>query len=374
MYRASILILMVLPLVLLACDVADQDTTDYGAPHVVEHVGVPEVFDPFEPNNGVDVLLTERVPWDAPEIEIPDVGPVDPETYFGFHPMELNVIVIGDLGEPKAPYCSDFQGAAAVGGDAHFAGFSLNDLDSSPTDVALWVGGELRFSGSVSHGSVEAAGDMDLNGISVADSLYGGGSLDGSGHINGDITLAGLNDAGFSISYGGTLSEGAAFAPTLDLYVLGVYMETFSSVAGHKAATTTAGESYGEITINAVSGMNVVEIDAQDLDDAWGVTIDGPADASVYINVTGTEVTLDSLVWNYTGGVLADNTLLNYFEATEFDLSGGNHAVNILAPLAVVNFSSGLITGNLVALELYGCGQVNLGYFCCNPWDDKKIQ
>jgi choice-of-anchor A domain-containing protein len=370
---------MTLPLVLGACATLEPGTSDYGVHEDLVDVGVPEAFDPILPEEpggilGVDMIGAEMVPMDAPEIEIPDVGPVDPEDYFGFHPMELNVIVIGDLGEAKAPYCSDFQGAAAIGGDAHFGGFSLNALDASPTDVALWVGGELRFSGSVAYGDIETEGDMDLYGIWVGDNLWGGADLEGNGSIGGDATLAGLNDGGLDLTIAGTVTEGAAFTPTLDLYVLGAYMEAFSSVTASKVVTTTASESYGEITIDVVSGMNVVEIDAQDLDDAWGVTVDGPADASLYINVGNTTATLDSMVWNYTGGVAAENALLNYHAATDIELTGGNHAINILAPLAVVNFANGLVTGNLVALELYGCGQVNLGYFCCNPWDDKKVQ
>ena len=379
MFRTGLVFLLGLPLVLMACATLEPGSSDYGVHEGLEDVGVPGAFDPILPEEpggilGVDMIGAEMVPADAPEIEIPDVGPVDPEDYFGFHPMELNVIVIGDVGEPKAPYCSDFQGAAAVGGDAHFGGFSLNALDSSPTDVALWVGGDLRFSGSVAYGDIETAGDMDLYGIWVGDDVFGGASLEGNGSIGGDVTVAGLNNGGLDLTVAGTISEGAAFTPTLDLYVLGAYMEAFSSVTSHKAATATVSESYGELRIDAVSGMNVVEIDGQDLDDAWGVTIDGPADASVYINVPDTTVAFDSLVWNYTGGVSGENALLNLYAATELDLSGGDHWINILAPLAVVNFSSGLVTGNLVALELYGCGQVNQGHFCCNPWDDKKVQ
>jgi hypothetical protein len=42
-------------------------------------------------------------------------------------------------------------------------------------------------------------------------------------------------------------------------------------------------------------------------------------------------------------------------------------------PRVEVRYASGLVTGNLIAGRLLGCGQVNLGGFEADPWDDKKL-
>jgi choice-of-anchor A domain-containing protein len=355
---------------------ADDDGDDDGSASSRNGAIGEAVFldaDVDEVQQGVWARLADFVPEDAPEINIPGVGPVDPETYFGFHPLSLNVIVLGDLGTAADPYSSDFQGAAAVGGDVYTSSFSLNDLDLAPDGISLYAGGLVDFTGAVEHGGIDAAGDILLDAASVAGDVAGGGDLDGSGLVTGDATVAGQFLAGLALTVQGAVTESAPYAPALDLPVLAVYMQTFSSVVESKAPTTTATEQWGEIIVEASSGMNVVEIAAGDLDAAWGVRIDGPSDARVYINVPDATATLDSLVWTYTGGVTAHETLLNYGDATQLTLMGGNHEVNILAPHAATEFPIGLISGNLVVASLVGGGQVNDGGFCCNPWDDKYL-
>lgn len=336
-------------------------------------IGDPVVFDahidPAPP--GVVIQRLDIVIRDAPEIAIPGVGLLDPETYFGLHPLALNVIVTGALGTASDPYGSDFQGAAAVGGDVFVSSFSLNDLDLAPAGIALYAGGEVQLTGAVEHGGIDAGGDIHVDAGSVDGDVTGGGDLDGSGLITGDATLAGQHLAPYPLTVQGVLSENAPYTAALDLPVLAVYLETFSSVVAAKPTTTAATDQWGEIVIEAVSGMNVVEIAAADLDAAWGVRVDGPADASVYIDVPDAAAALDSLVWTYASGASANHTLLNYGAATQLDLMGGVHEVNILAPHAAVHFPAGLVAGNLVAASLTGGGQVNAGGFCCNPWDDK---
>lgn len=379
MGRMMALLLGMSALVSLGCDEAylDYHDTDSGG-HADSREGIlgEAVFldaHVDEAPQGVWARLADFVPEDAPEITIPGVGPVDPETYFGFHPMALNVIVLGDMGSALDPYSSDFQGAAAVAGDVYTSSFSLNDLDLAPDGISLYAGGAVDFTGAVEHGGIDAAGDIVLDAASVAGDVVGGGDLDGSGLVTGDATVAGQFLPGLALTVQGTVNENAPYTPALDLPVLAVYMQTFSSVVESKAPTTTAIEQWGEIIVEASSGMNVVEIAAGDLDAAWGIRIDGPPDARVYINVPDATATLDSLVWTYTGGVTAHETLLNYGDATQLTLMGGNHEVNILAPHAATEFPIGLLTGNLVVASLIGGGQVNDGGFCCNPWDDKYL-
>ena len=360
-----------------ACTYGPADApSEMAAAVVLDHDGAALEIVEYELDHDTPLDLSGQdagVILDEPCDPIDEPDPMDAETYFGFSPWEFNEVVIEDIGTPCSPYCSDFQGAAAVGGDAHLYGFSLNDLDASPTDMGLYVGGDLTFTGALTHGGAEVAGEILLPGTSVDGSVVGGGDLDGSGTIGGDATLAGELIPQYALTVGGTVTEYEPFVETVDLHVLGVYFQTASSTVAAKARTLTATQVWGEIRIEAVQGMNVVEIDAQDLDDAWGIRISGPTDASLYIDVPDATATLDSLVWTYDGDLGPERTLLNYGAATDLQLSGGNHDVNILAPNAQVRFESGLVTGNLIAGELLGCGQVNLGGFEGDPWDDKKL-
>ncbi len=375
MVRHTALAILGLAVGLLGChhSALDSGASRSGANSRSGTIGDPEFLDAHvDPvPRGISMLALDHVIRDAPEIAIPGVGLVDPETFFGFHPLELNVIVTNDLGTASDPYGSDFQGAAAVGGDVYASSFSVNDQDLAPAGVALYAGGAVDFTGAIEHGGLDAGGDILLDAASVEGDVSGGGDLDGSGLVTGDATLAGQHLAAGVITVQGTLTENTPYTAPLDLSVLAVYLEVFSSVVANKPTTTVATEQWGEIRIDAVSGMNVVEIAAADLDAAWGVRVDGPADASVYIDVTDATATLDSLVWTYTNGASANHTLLNYGAATQLDLMGGIHDVNILAPHAAVHFPAGLVAGNLVAASLTGGGQVNVGGFCCNPWDDK---
>lgn len=377
MGRMTALLVGMVALFCLGCDEAYLDHTDSDgcADTLGGNLGEAVFLDAHvdEIQRGVWTRLADFVPEDAPEITIPGVGPVDPEVHFGFHPMALNVIVLGDMGTAADPYSSDFQGAAAVAGDVYTSSFSLNDLDLAPAGISLYAGGLVDFTGAVEHGGIDAAGDIVLDAASVDGDVVGGGDLDGSGLVTGDAAVAGQFLAGLPLTVLGTVTEGVPYAPALDLPVLAVYMQTFSSVVAAKAPTTTATEQWGELVIEAVSGMNVVEIAAADLDAAWGVRIDGPSDARVYIDVPDATASLDSLVWTYTGGVSAHEALLNYGSATQLTLMGGNHEINILAPFADAEFPVGLLTGNLVVASLIGGGQVNDGGFCCNPWDDKYL-
>ncbi len=149
----------------------------------------------------------------------------------------------------------------------------------------------------------------------------------------------------------------------LDLDLLAAYFEGVSAEIAAMPATTAVSEQWGELKLQVTAGTNVAEISALDLDAAWGITLDGPADAVVYINVPNETVELDALLWVYQGGVTSDTTLLNLHQASSIDLSQGDHHVNILAPDASVSFPSGLATGNLVARCLSGGGQVNAGGF-----------
>ena len=199
---------------------------------------------------------------------------------------------------------------------------------------------------------------MSISSGYVGGDIDSGSSLEGTyGTVDGDVALVGVDNSMLSII--GSLSEGAAFEPTLDLEDLGVHFELVSATAAALAPTASSNIVYGEIQIELSSGENVVELSGDDLRDSWGLHIDGPADAELIINVADTYVESDSLVWTYSGGTSAKTTLFNLHAAETLELSGGNHHVSILAPFADTTFTPGLVTGALVVGSLLGGGQVN---------------
>ncbi len=317
-------------------------------------------------NNPLEDGIQGEPGWpDLPATHSEDPDDDDPDAIdLPLDPWSLNVVLRGDLGSEADPYQSDFEGAAAVLGDVWVASFSLNDVCEDMVPYSLFAGGEVQITGAINNGGIEAAGDIALVGASVAGSVFGGGDLlEGSGTIEGDLVLAGEDHAGLSITVEGGIAEHCPYTPVLDLEALeGWFVQASASVAALEP-TCTASERWGELSIEIQEGVNVVELEPEDLEDAWGVTIRGPAEAELYINLSGTQLALDGMVWTYLDGVQAETVLLNLPEVNDLDIIQGDHHVNMLAPHAEVEFPSGLVSGNLVAASLQGGGQVNCGHF-----------
>lgn len=281
------------------------------------------------------------------------------------NPFDFNVYSLGNIGSSGSPYGSDYQGTAGAAGSAYFSGFSLNDLNVTQVvpGYSLITGGDVTIQGSINNGGVQAGGSVYVNNASIFGNVVAGGDLNGvGGTVHGNATLGGVDNTTLAVTVTGTVTQNTSFVGSLDFAGINQYLTDFSSGINTQSDTTTYTNNFGELIINAASGDNYITIDGSTLNNAWGVTINGAADSVLYINVDGTNVNLDSTNWVYNGGIASGDVLLNFGDATALNLSGGN-TVNILAPLADVNFSYGLVTGNLIAGNLSGSGQVNLGGF-----------
>ena len=279
----------------------------------------------------------------------------------------FNVYSLGDIGSVSSPYHSDFQGAAGAAGDVHFARFSLADV-AAPAGYSLHVGGSARLGGGSYYGSVEAGGDVELGFLDIGGSVLSGGDVSnfGGGTVSGDVVAAGSISLSQQMTVYGDKLSGAPYSPMVDHAAMSEFFRTASDSIGALPATTVATNSWGMLGINARSGANVVSLDAATLRNAWGLSISGPADAVVYVNVPNETVSLDWTGWEYHGGISAGDVLLNMPNATRLGLSSAN-AVNILAPNAATYFGAGLIEGVLVVGDLQGGGQVNIGGFNHTP-------
>lgn len=286
-------------------------------------------------------------------------------------PYSLNVYSFGDIGSAERPYGSDFQGVSAALGSVYFKGFSAND-QGKEDPYAVYTGKDFTmYSGAVNNGGIEARGSVYANALSVQGNIHGGGNLapapgsEGYGTVNGNVIISGKDTSNLSIS--GKTITGKDFNPSLNLGGVGSYFLNASTYwAGLEATANYKSVDSGNLLVSELkSGRNVVSLSLADLQKAYAITLIGPKDAFVIFNLAdagGKDVSLKDVTFKLEGGITADSILYNALNPDQLSLSGGQY-LSILAPNATLEFSSGLLTGNLIAANLYGSGQVNKGVF-----------
>lgn len=280
--------------------------------------------------------------------------PMDPFSYF-------NVYSLGNINYTG----SDFEGKAGAAGNVSLSSFSLALKDQG--GYALHAGGTVTLNNGSFYGGIEAKNNIAVGGIGIYGDVHGGANVGNTsgGTINGNVYAAGSANLTQSITYY-SKSSGAPYSPEADLAAISGYFADFSTMVGGMSNTGAISSSYGTLTLSALSGVNVFSLSAADMFAASVVNITGASDSTVYINVTGTAASLNSTTWKYYEGILSDDVLLNYADAATLALSSANN-VNILAPFADTNYTSGVVTGNLIVGNLTGRGQVNLGHFGHGP-------
>lgn len=272
---------------------------------------------------------------------------------------DFNVFSRSTIGTPGQGYGSDFQGASGAVGNANFLGFTVKGVGGTSPSLAhgFYGGGNFTLQGSVDHDGIEVAGNVTLNSGSVFGNVRAGGNLGGtSGTVNGNAFLGGIKTTGNPLTVSGSLNENQAFVPTVNLGAVSSYFANVGTFAANHAPTSAFSMNFSQMVINASGPLTVVNLTAANLAGVWGINVVG--NGPVVINLAGSNLTLTGLTWSYTGGASAKTTLLNMNEATTINMSGSNE-VNMLAANAAVNFSSGLVTGNLIVGSLTGSGQVN---------------
>lgn len=281
------------------------------------------------------------------------------------NPYDFNVYMSGNIGTSSSAYGSDFQGLTGSGGNAYFGGFSGN-LNGPAFLYSVYSGGSFNMnSGTISNGGVEARGPINMSSTTINGNVHGGGNLmGGNGTINGNASLAGINTS--NITIGGSIFTNQASTPSLNLNNVTNYFHNASAFWGGLAPTATFNNVFGQIQVsNLQSGRNIVNLSLADLNNAYGIQLNGPANAFVIFNFTDATPTLQILkdvTFNLSGGINQSDVLYNFINATQLALSGGQY-LSILANQADITFPSGLVTGNLIAKNLFGSGQANSGVF-----------
>ena len=276
-------------------------------------------------------------------------------------PGDFNVYSLSGIGSAQSQYGSDIQGVVGAAEDAYFAGFTLTGLKTVDGKV-LFSGRSVLLNGGDFNGGIDVNDNVVLQSFSTGGDVISGGNVQATGGtISGSVRAAGSIDF-FGASATGTVSPNTPHTSPINYNAMNDYFRDTSAEIAGWSNTGSITDNWGGLSASVGSGMNVLSIDADTLKKAWGFTLTGPEDAVVYINVTGTDVTLDWLNWSFSGGIGASDVLLNYNEADAFALNMGG-TTNILAPNANMTYSSGVWTGSIVAGYLEGGGQVNLGGF-----------
>ncbi|MDP6409592.1 MAG: choice-of-anchor A family protein [Planctomycetota bacterium] len=291
-----------------------------------------------------------------------------------FSPEEFNVFSCHDI---RYPGGSDIEGVAGCVRDFDVNSFSLHSNPSAgpQTGVSLYCGGAARVGSpsggaAIHHGGVEIHGDFCLTSAQVDGNVRGGGdAILTSGTISGGVTVAGVF-SGNPDDVGGDIQEGVPLAPTANL---AQYAQLYRQTSAAYAAVQPNVDwtwMYGRLTAQLVSGLNVIEVGQAWIEEVEAVDLTGPADALLVINVLGLLSEFDSITWTVAGGLERSCLALNFPEAQKINLRGGNH-VTLLAPYARITFVEGLLTGNLIAGDLRGLGQVDedpwRGFLLCLP-------
>lgn len=219
---------------------------------------------------------------------------------------------------------SDIQGKLAVGGNATLEGYSVGDKVSG-IGPELVVGGNLKFTN---------------------------GQVDG-----GDVAVGGTTTTKWFGTNGGKLEQKTG---VVNFASLKTSLTTMSDQLAGLASTGVVENRYGGLFLTGTNAKrNIFNIDAADLDAAWGITIDAPAGSTVIVNVHGSSARMDYMGYQLTGGVDGQHVLLNFADAQSLVLEGVGIFGSILAPRASVNFNNGQVNGNFVASSFCGYGQIN---------------
>ncbi len=289
--------------------------------------------------------------------------------YGAFNPWDFNVYTSGDIGKSSSPYQSDFQGIAGSAGSDYFSGFSLNLINQTgpQPEVSLYTQGNAVIQNSqIENGGIQARGNVNVSGSAVYGGVSSNGNFTGSnGTIYGNVTTGGTytNQGGLTVH--GSVTRGQVTPSAVNFSQVTSYFQNASNFWGNLTPTATANNNLGTLVVSPLSsGLNVLNLTLAQIAAATSMSISGDSSGYLVVNVTGTGTSspqeLKALSLN---GFANTKFLYNILGISDLLLSSGGSYASILAPFSNVTTQWGLVTGNLVANNLYGSGQVNSGTF-----------
>lgn len=261
---------------------------------------------------------------------------VKANTPTGLPPLDLgvakdfNVFVFNDMVSSG----SDTRGKLAVGNDAYLNSYAVGDALPPNSGDVLVVGRRLTFwSGRVYNGRA----------------LYG--AFIDTGHAN--LADEGLRKINSSDPY---------YPPSTYFTDAKNYLTSLSNTMKNWTPNGTVTLYYNQYFLNGTSNsVNIFNVDGSIFHTLTNFEITVPEGTTAIVNISG-----QNIEWHNgfkINGTTKDKVLLNFYDATTINLAYIGVQGVFLAPKATLNFTSGLIDGQVFVNNIYGQGQYNFTKF-----------
>ncbi len=253
--------------------------------------------------------------------------------------------------------------ASCLGVAGNYNLFALSDLTAtSDSQGSVASGGNVTFKSYSVGSSIGSAAKLVVNGNlnwTSAGTVGTPSAPDGSIYVGGTYSIP-----KWSIGYGKLYTV----QDQVDFKDASKYLNQASTSWGNLKANGTAVNEWGTLTLKGSNeNLNVFSLKADDLarKNMSSMNIVVPDGSTVLINVSGDSVEMKNFSTTLSG--LTQNKLLfNFYEATQFTLSGCEFEGSILAPLANMNFISGSMNGTLIDYTHRGGGEMHNYIFTGN--------
>ncbi|MCF8395565.1 MAG: choice-of-anchor A family protein, partial [Melioribacteraceae bacterium] len=274
--------------------------------------------------NGASATLQVTVEVDVEEVNNSalDLGPA----------AGYNLFVINNVNFPT----SDTEGKMAVGNNAELGAYSIGDKlpNSGGTEDVLVVGNNLTFtSGAVYGGNVVYGNNTNLfpqpyYAVSITD---------------------------------GTLRQDNP----IDFNAAKAYLQGLSTTLGGYTVNGTTTYEWTTLTLTGSHPfLNVFEVSGSDLTASTSMNITAPNGSVVIVNVTGNNI--DWMGGLTVTGASIQSVIYNFPNAADMSIHGIDIQGTVLAPFASIEFTAGVINGQMIAKNVYGQGQMNNKLFLGN--------
>ena len=234
--------------------------------------------------------------------------------------------------------------------------YNLFTFDSASL-INTSVGGRIASGGSVSLTNISVGAQL-TNSHGSRDDVITAGALQ---MTYGSVANGNIRHAGAAALNGVGLPNGSAYQASSPLSFTDARnsLIDFSNTLANLDVTGSTSVAWGGVTLTgADADLNVFSLSSAALQNATSFTINVPTAATVLINVDGASNRMQNFGFNLVGA--SDATILfNFFETTTLNLSGIGVQGSILAPLAAVGFSNGVVNGTLIAESFRGSGSFN---------------
>jgi choice-of-anchor A domain-containing protein/uncharacterized repeat protein (TIGR01451 family) len=235
---------------------------------------------------------------------------------------DFNVFCLNDMNQPSC----DTEGRVAAGNNAYFANYSVGDkLDtlSGVSDVLI-VGNNLIYeSGAIYNGNV----------------------------VYGNLTNLPINQV--SINNGIIRQDSVINFASAD-----VELKTLSNMLKGYSINGTTTLTNSELSLTGTHPLfNSFLVSKEQLNAATDFIINVPNGSVVLVNISG-----NGIEWkggHVVHGTAKNNVLYNFYEAVNLEIRNIDIQGSVLAPLADLEFPSGLISGQVIAKNISGQGQFN---------------